>query len=334
MALIKKLIRKAEEAMNLIAESYHRLDSVMVHSLYVATLFLFGVFARRRKELDQFRTMGFGVALDRYSVDCEALSQVKDVLKQYILKREALSSLSEYLQGLIPKGWSDAKVGWNACLRIFGNNTFFAQGTNHIPNLAEIVSRFRNGNGPVLLIMDQAGFLPFRLAMNGITCIVRFSNQWDVYLTNLLSIFVGGRIHAELVKPEDMYRKVEGPVSLVVCLSGASLVLETTGKKAKKRWRSLPKKFSWYSGTLLCFTMEGRRLDKWKRQGEEHILKELVKTGCLKKVVKLPFKAGSEPEYQPIMLCLDLSADRSDNGVQMVDISHALFWDKIGKEGQ
>lgn len=314
---------------------FQRSASDKSYAILVTAAYLVDVIAQKTGEFEKFETMPLNVALKRYSRYGKIFGVARKWLREHLVRDVLDEPFAQYLKGPMPKTWKMADIGYAACYAAFDNGAYSAQGTNCAVNLAKTVMRFRNGNGPVVLTMDQMGFLPYCLAMEGITCIVRFFDFCDVLLASLLSIFVEGRIRAELIKvPEDMYRKVKGPVSLVVCLSGSSLVLETTDEKAKKRWQSLPEKFSWYSGTLLSFLMERRRLDKWKRQEEERVFKELVETGCLKKEVKLPFKAGSEPEYRPIMLCLDLSADRSNNGVQIVDISHGLFWDKIGKEGQ
>ena len=314
---------------------FQRSASDKSYAILVTAAYLVDVIAQKTGEFEKFETMPLNVALKRYSRYGKIFGVARKWLREHLVRDVLDEPFAQYLKGPMPKTWKMADIGYAACYAAFDNGAYSAQGTNCAVNLAETVMRFRNGNGPVVLTMDQMGFLPYCLAMEGITCIVRFFDFCDVLLANLLSIFVDGRIRAELIKvPEDMYRKVEGPVSLVVCLSGSSLVLETTDEKAQKRWQSLPEKFSWYSGTLLCFLMERRRLDKWERQEEEHVLEERVETGCLKKVVKLPYKVGATPEYQPIMLDLDLSAGRSNNGVQMVDISHGPFWDKIGKEGQ
>ncbi|MBR7070299.1 MAG: hypothetical protein IKI30_07645 [Oxalobacter sp.] len=296
----------------------------------IATEFLAYAYARKKNELNKIEKLSLEIILDEYAEEYPVFGYIRKAywLREAISKQELGKPTLSYLE--INENATDEEIGLSACLEFFRGDSYFCQGTNYIPNLGDIVSDWRDGDAPVLLLMPEMGFLPYQLAMNGINSVVRCPYLPDVELAGLLSPLVEGRIQFELTKKEDIYKAYTGPISSVICLATPQLMLRNTNKRAKRqRLGVLEKLHRWHSGKVVLCTMQDRLLDKQEEAEELKIREKMVKSGWVRKIVQIPAKIPSDGYRQPVMLYVDFAAQRF-TGVQMVNLSDDRFTEKDG----
>ena len=318
-----------DERIHRASASIRCLDSKRTDARVVTAFFLNYVLARRKNRLDDLKWMSFETALDEFASDCPALNPVlKRRLEEAFWRAELKGTMLSYLD--IDEGTPDEVIGFDACRSFFDERRYFCHGTNYIPNLGDIVSNWRDGDAPVLLLMSEMGFLPYWLADCGIDCIIRCSSPADVELANLLGEFVGRRIRAEYVAYDDMYKTYPEPVSSVICLFNPELILENTDKRAKRPWLDVLERLRrWHSGKVIFFTTQDRILEKRLPDEELNARKKMVESGWARKIALLPFKNPFDGGEQPVMLYIDFAAKRF-TGLQMVNLSDDRFTEKVG----
>lgn len=293
-----------------------RLVSMQIDARLVATLFSAYAHVRRKNRLSETRLVSLEIVLDEYEADCPILSYIRQAywLREAISKQELSKPMLSYLD--IDEDATDEEIGFDACRSLFTGDSFFCQGTNYIPRLGEIVSDWRDGDAPVLLLMSEMGFLPYWLASCGIDCIVRCSFLPDVELAKILSPLVGGRIRAELTEKEDMYKAYTAPVSSVICLFDPGSSLGSADKRVNRQSLDVLKRLHrWHYGKVVFCTVQDRLLDKLQEKEERKVCKKLMESGWLRKIARIP----SDGHRQPVVLYIDFAVKRF-NGVQMVDL--------------
>ncbi len=321
--------RFSEERRYRVSVSLRRLNSTETDARIITAFFLNYVLARRKNEIQEIKLSSFEIVLNRYASDCPALNPVlKHRLEEAFWRAELKGTMLSYLD--IDESATDEEIGFDACRSFFDEARYFCHGTNYIPNLGDIVSNWRDGDAPVLLLMSEMGFLPYWLAGCGIDCIIRCSSPADVELANMLNEFSRGNIRAEYVAYDDMYKAYPAPVSAVICLFNPELILENTDKRASRQWLGVLERLRrWHSGKVIFFTTQDRILEKRLPDEELNARKKMVESGRVRKIALLPFKNPFDRRQQPVMLYIDFAVKRF-NGVQMVDLSAEQLSVKAG----
>lgn len=308
--------------------------------LIQAAMALMYVLARRYGELEKLDRMNVMEAYNRYAV----LSVILQVLQRKImplimfhtrkvwhyLDRDSADSL-DYLARM-----TDAEIGYKVCKKIFGNPDRTPVWRSGVSNIEVLLDGYRQGNHPMLFLLEEASEVPYRYAMRGIRCIVKCLIPDDAFLMELLGEFVGGRIEARFAYSSHIYAMEPEQLSLVAGM----LRMEFCSARAGRRGSNPDNSFSgqlakWHRGRVIFFTERKKLYGPSDNQELEAFRQSVALSGQLKKVVHMPVATVGSccngewiyMERQLDAMYLDLSA-QDFSGIQMADISGGLFTEK------
>lgn len=312
--------------------------------LVYAAMVLIYVLARRFGELEELNRLNVMEAYRKYSRLSVILQDLEERIMIFIqfytrkvwsyLDRDSADSL-DYLADM-----TDAEIGYMVCKKIFGNPDRSQVWRSGVSNIEVLLDGYRQGDYPMLFLMEEASEVPYRYAMQGTVCLVKCLIPDDASLMNILGEFVGRSIEAKFAHSSHIYARVPEQLSLVICMLWEGFLSKRAGRPGSHPDYGFSDKLAkWYCGRIVRLIPRHHLFGSENNEELDAYCKSIVRSGQLEKVVHMPVATiGSYYDeewhyarYQLDALYLDLSA-KGFSGVQMADISGELFTEKV--EGQ